>query len=615
MRFVWAVVAFALAAVLIGAGIAQRTVFVGPDSAQAEIEVDDTMAYTVIDGDVFASLPGAQTLVARGEGTVYTAYGRTADMTAWLADVPFNAVSIDGGDIVSEVIVPTPDEAADSGDGATSDGEAAAEPEYPTRDPAGSDLWLDEFSQEESLTTPLQVPADMSVLVAADGEQPAPSDLTVTWSIDNSTPWAGPLMVAGGVMLLVGLVLYLLAFRHHRRGRGPRRKGLPQAPVTEPIDVDSGADGADKGVISSSRSSRSRALPRGKRSFAVVPVVAVSALLFSGCSADAWPDLAGETAPTPTPTATVVPEGQQAPAVTETQAESIVKRMAETVAEADESRDEDLAATRLAGSALAERETNYDLRGEVDDVEPLPAIPGEPIAVLLPQAFDGWPRSVMAIVRDEDDTTVAPTMMMLSQEDPWSNYKLTYTARMEASAELPGLAPAWLGATQVPPDSSFLILPPDQLSAAYADVLDEGDESEYAALFDAETDQFRASVDEDRDRRLESLNETGEDTAKMSFAAGPGDHDPLALATIESGAIVAVELFETDTVEPTDDRAVIKLEDNTTVKALTGESQSDGGFSTTFSDQLFFYVPGQGSDEKIQLLGYGSNILSAKVIE
>ena len=54
--------------------------------------------------------------------------------------------------------------------------------------------------------------------------------------------------------------------------------------------------------------------------------------------------------------------------------------------------------------------------------------------------------------------------------------------------------------------------------------------------------------------------------------------------------------------------------DNPTVKTLTGVDQSATGFSTTFGDQLFFYVPGQGSNEKIKLLGYGSNILDAKVI-
>ena len=78
---------------------------------------------------------------------------------------------------------------------------------------------------------------------------------------------------------------------------------------------------------------------------------------------------------------------------------------------------------------------------------------------------------------------------------------------------------------------------------------------------------------------------------------------------------MAVTIQEIDTVQPTDDDAVIKLDNNPTVQTLTGVDESSEGFSTVYVDQLFFYVPGQGSSEKIRLLGYVSNILDAKVIE
>ncbi len=66
---------------------------------------------------------------------------------------------------------------------------------------------------------------------------------------------------------------------------------------------------------------------------------------------------------------------------------------------------------------------------------------------------------------------------------------------------------------------------------------------------------------------------------------------------------MAVQVFEIDTVKPTNPDAVIKLDNNPTAKALAGTDQSQKGFTTTYSDQLFFYVPGQGSNEKIQMLG------------
>lgn len=618
MRFVWAVVAFFLAAVCIGAGIAQRTVFLGPKTQQAEIAVSSDLAYTLIDGAVLSKNPGAQTLMVRGDGEVFAAYGRTSDMTAWLSDTEYNHVTLKKGKVVTDEVAPT---VAPPADGTAADGSADTAPSTeagtdataaaPGRDPAGSDLWLDQFEETGALIAPLKLPDTMSVLIASDGTAPAPADITVSWPIDNSTPWAGPLLVLGGLLLAAGVALWLLGIRHVRRSRGPRRKGLPQLP-TEPIDL--AVEEADKGVISAAPARR--AVGTARRGFIVVPAVAVSALLFAGCSSDAWPQFGGAASPTPSPSETViVPEGQQAPAVTETQAERIIAEIADTVAEADEAKDATLAATRLEGTVLAERQTNYKLQAAVKDQKPLAPIPGKPIAYLLPQQNDGWPRTVMSIVYDDDDETVAPTIMYMTQQDPWSEYKLTYVAHLEASAELPGVAPAEIGAIQVQPDSPFLILEPGLLAAAYADILDKGDKSQYAGLFDLESDSFHATVAKNRQDRLADFNKTGKKTGSLTFTSTPGPQPPLALATLESGAIVAVNLYETDTVKPTNKDAVIRLPANPTVKALSGASQSATGFTTTFSDQLFFYVPGQGSNEKIRLLGYGSNVLSSKVIK
>lgn len=606
MRFVWAVAAFVLAAVMIGAGIAQRTIFQGPDTDIAAISVDEQAPYLLIDGAVLNETAGAQTLRAQGEGEIFAAYGRTADMEAWLSDTPFNYATLDEeGEIVTTLVEPDAEAAPEEGE-ATDDaaeGEAAA-----PRSPIGSDLWLDEFQQSDILIAPLQLPADMSVLVAADGAAAAPENVSVSWPITNSTPWAGPLIVGGGIVLAVGVLLYILGIRHARRSRGPRRKGLPM-PVTEPIDI--AVEGADKGVISSTPPKR-RGITGGRRAFVVLPAVAVSALLFSGCSADAWPDL-GPT-PTPTPTASViVPEGQQAPAVTKPQAERILTRIAEVVTEADASMDEKLAATRLDGAALAARSTNYALRAAIDKHPAPAAILTKPLEIVLPQAYDGWPRSVMAVV--DDDETKTSSIMVLTQKDAWSPYKLSYVASLEASTPMPDLAPVYIGAIQPAMDSPFLVMAPEDVAAAYSDIINKGEDSEFYGMFEAEGDHLREQIAIDRKSRLEEFNKTASDTGSLTFASTPGKYGPFALATVESGAIVAVNINETDTVKPTNDDAVIKLENNATVKALAGADQSATGFTTTFTDQVFFYVPGQGSTEKIRLLGYSSDVLDAKVIK
>ena len=286
-----------------------------------------------------------------------------------------------------------------------------------------------------------------------------------------------------------------------------------------------------------------------------------------------------------------MPEGQQAPAVTKAQAERIIARIAATAADADAAMDAALAATRLDGAVLAERETNYKLRGALPDYAAPAAIPTKPLEIVLPQAYDGWPRSVMAVVNDEADKTAS--IMLMTQEDAWSPYKLTYLASLEAATQMPDLAPAYIGAQQVPPDSSFLVMAPDELAAAYADMINKGESSEY---YDHVRGRGRP-VPHERGRRPREAPR-GRSTRRRPRRAAcrstpsPGTHPPLALATLESGAIVAVNVNETDTVKPTNADAVIKLDDNPTVKTLAGAEQSATGFTTTFSDQLFFYVPG-----------------------
>lgn len=622
MRFVWAVAAFVLAAVLIGAGIAQRTIFVGADTIETEISTSDGLPYTLVEGAVLTSMPGSQTLTASVDsGPVYASYGRTADVSAWLSDVSYTRVTLDdAGEVVTEVVEPEQDAPADPATEApatedtTTDAAAdQAATDAPTgRNPAGSDLWLDEFTDEGTLTAKLQLPDTMSVLLASDGTAPAPETIGIRWPLDNSTPWAGPLIVAGGILMLLGVFLYLLGIRHARRSRGPRRKGIPQ-PVTQPIDTIPADDAEAKGVISSGPSRR--ALRGGTRGFVVIPSLAIAGLLFTGCTAESWPQI-GPSA-TPSPSASVIADDEQdAPAVTETQAKRILAKVAQTVSEADLAADGELAATRLAGAVLDERKANYLIRSKVADHPALAAIPTEPLQIVLPQAYDEWPRTIMTVVGEEGETTVAPTVAVLTQQDAWSEYKLTYLASLAASAEFPGgVAPATIGAALVPPESPFLVLEPKALAAAYADVIDKGAESSFASLFEEDGDQFRVKVAEDRRNRLEQFNQTGAETGSLTFSSAAGAYPAVGLATLESGAIVAVSLTETDTVKPTNSDAVIKLDGNPTAEALAGTASSASGFQTNFSDQLFFYVPNQADGGQIRLLGYASNILSAGVIQ
>ncbi len=624
MRFVWAVVAFVLATLLIGAGIAQRTLFVGPSSQEMTLSTSQPEAYTLIDSAVLRTQTGQQTLIIRGDGDLFAAYGRTADLEAWLSDTDYNSITIDDeGQPVSTVVTATV--------------ESETEGEATGRNPAGSDLWLASFSEQDQIITDTQLPEGTSYLVARDGTEDAPDDIVVSWPLDNSTPWAGPLVAAGIVVLLAGIVLYILGIRHQRRGRGPRRKGPGPLPPTEPIDLaveapedraaiastgpasdaeepDAGTAGAE--TPKQDERGRSERVAVRRRRLAVPALALLAVVGLSGCSADLWPQFEAQTA-TPTPTPTVIaPENQKPPAVTEVQASRILQEISETLTTADADLDIDLAATRLDGIALEARRTDYALREKLSD-RALPAtIPVDDIEILLPQANDAWPRTVLVLSQSSGDDSVAPVILTMTQADAWSNYKVTDIAEMHASVELPEVAPAWLGTTLVPPDSTFLSVAPGEIAAAFADVVDAGEKSSWYDSFDDAGIEVAQAIQASRQAVVQSLADNdASETSKTAFGIDPSDYDPVSLATLDSGAIVSVSLVETQTITPTVSDAAIRFGDNADIKALTGVEESAKGVTATYGLQVFFAVPTQGSGEQIRLLAVHQDILSAKVIK
>ena len=598
-------------------GIAQRTVFLGPSTYAIEATVKGDLPYTVIGGDVLVSEVGQQTLTVSGSDNVFVSYGRTADVAAWLGDAPYNRLALDdeSGELVQTVVEPketkpetepeTAPEAGAEGDVPPTDEELAAQAAID--DPRGSDLWLAEHSEEAAVLTTINVPEDVSVLIASDGTEAAPSKVSVSWPLDNATPWAGPLITVGILLLLVGLALYLLGINHMRKSRGPRRKGISAGPGMEkmPKVPKPSRYKSDKKHGSAPRSQRA---PR-RSMIAFVPIALVSSLALSGCSAGFWPDLTPDAGPSSTPTATELEaeevEDQPAPAVTAPQLERITARISTTTLEADAALNPDLAATRFVGPALDERKGNYAIRAKIPEYAASPVIPSAPGGLTLPQATDTWPRTVMSVVQDEADPTAPPTAIVLVQETPRSNYQVEYAMRLEPQAEIPEVAPATIGAAQLPPDSSFLLLPPNKLAGAYADVITNGENSEFAALFDAEGDTLRGVIAADREAKKTGLPTT----ASIEFSVAAGTASPVALATNESGSLVSVNIAETEVVKPLEVGA--KIKPSGAVAALSGLTETEKGVQSTYSDQLLFYVPPAGSTDKIRLLGFSQGLTAA----
>ncbi|AXH36495.1 hypothetical protein DVJ78_14690 [Humibacter sp. BT305] len=594
MRFILAILAFIIATALIGYGVAQRTVFLPPSTVESTVQTDDGVNYAVIDSEALRSHDGAQTLtVSSGNGgQVFAAYGRTADVEAWLQGSAYDRIGAgaDGRGLVVESVPADPDGAENVASGSA--------------DPAASDLWLERFTSQGTLYRTLNLPEGYSVILASNGTDPAPAEVTISWPVSNATPWVGPTLVAGLVFLLAGIVLLILGLIHMRRSHGPRRKP-PALPKGKRFSS------SRTNAIESSVARRRRSL---KAPMAVgVPIALASALVLSGCSPDYWPQPEAA-APTPvetidaTPAPTAVPDDDTPePVVTSDQFAAILADVSSVAAEADASANRDLLTSRFEGPALDLRAATYAIRAGFPEYAAPQPIPANPVQVLLPQATDSWPRTAFAIVGG-DDPSVPPVALFLTQDTPRADYKVYYEIALEPNTTLPEVAAATVGTTRLGPESKLLAMTPDQIKTAYSDILLNGDSSQYASMIDPTGDTLRSQVGADYKNTTKSGLSA---TAAIEFASVAAQGESIALATSDSGALVAVDIGETTTVKPVQAGATIKPEG--AVKALSNVTETGKGTEATYDYQLLFYVPPQGTpDAKAQLLGFTQGLLSAK---
>jgi hypothetical protein len=606
VRFVFAIIAFVVATALIGVGVAQRTVLLPPGSVSAASETATDEPYVLLDSDTLRANPGSQTVSLSGDSAVFIAYGRDADVEAWLNGSSYAQLEVDPeSGVLTEAVV----EADPAGAENVASGSA---------DPAGSDLWLEQYTGDTTLTRTINVPVGYSALIASNGTDPAPSDITVSWPIDNSTPWAVPLLLSGAFVLLIGLALLLWGLWHMRRQQGPRRKpptGTPRRRFSP----------ARTNAIESGMSKRRKAITR---SMAVLPVLLVAALgagapLAASASTVTptprpTPTVETDTEPTsepsdmqtstPTPTPTSPAAEAVLPAVTEQQVKTIIERVVAVESAANAAFDPNALDSRFTGPALELRKASYAIHAALPEYVLPAAIPTGAASVVLPQATTVWPKTVFTIVENEDKT-VAPLAVTLVQESARANYKVEYAISLEPDTTLPPVSAASVGASRLAPDSKLLSMTPDAVEEAYADILAQGSASPSFDLIDTEGDTLLTSVGSDyKAAKKAKIEETG--TATIEFSKIAGISDGIALATNDSGAILSFNLRESEVVKPTQTGATITPEG--AVKALSGLSATGKGVESTYDYQLLFYIPSAGETGKPTLLGFTQGLVQAK---
>ena len=583
MRFIVSVILFGVAAVMVGAGLLIHTVFSAPATTMHSVTIPNPAPITVIDSTSLNEISSTQTIsvVGGAEGTIYVegpdatltakaasserivmAWGRQGDVLAYIGNVPYQSIEATG--IEGELTVKN-----------------FTGPETATPDPMGSDLWVEQFEGQKTLSQDVTTPRGNLILIATDGALPAPKEITITWKMDVDRSVPTTLFYGGLGVGLIGGIFYYLGWLADRRKHRHRQGRMPKAPRPPKW-----------------RPGRQALAPRRRGGRRALPFIAVGLavpVMLAGCS------VIPNFSPEPLPTVKASPRGV---AVTAAQFDRILGEIVSTLATADEQRAEDIAATRLDGAALRFRLAQYKVRAQSEDLADLFAIPAGKVRLLLPQKTITWPRSVFAVIDDAKYMDAPSVAIVMTQNSPRENYKVNYTIALEPGAKIPSVSSPESGAAVLYGETELLSVTPTQAVEHYGDVLISGKKSEFANDFAGDSLQTQIGAAA-KAKRVEELGET----AKFAWKDSSTDDVPLVFATAESGALMMVTLEEKEIVEPAVPGASITT--TGAVKVLSTITSSMTGIEADYQYQLLFYVPSLGSTEKIRLLGYSYALTSA----
>ena len=288
----------------------------------------------------------------------------------------------------------------------------------------------------------------------------------------------------------------------------------------------------------------------------------------------------------------------------ESQLERILASVATVVAEGDAASDAELLEPRVAEAALALRTANYDVRSQTSDIpEPTP-VAAEPVLTSMVSAESGWPRTVVALTQSDENPV--PHALVLVQDDPRSNYRLSAAIQMLPGTTFPGSDGA-AGVAEVPLDEApGLALAPQTAMNAIADFLSEPDGD------NAETFEENSFADAITSFQADVVADPDNDSADITFVHEADPDFTHALSTSDGGAMVFGYLNHTYSSVPRGAGDSIDL-DGTVYEALTGETSTDEGIDVRYGEAVMMYVPPADSDERVRVIGAAQQLLSAEL--
>jgi hypothetical protein len=562
LRFKTAVALVLLGLLTLLAGVGQKTIWAPSETFTASAPSDAAKApLTVIDQNLRTQQGGTVKIKVEGDGNFLLAVGRPDDVDAWVGQTAHNTVT--GISEKQDALVVE-----------HADGDAAAP------NPAGSDLWVSSESASGELEYSWTPPADgeWSLLLAADGTQPAPSSISMTFPNDTSTPWAIPLMVIGGLLILAGIALAILSARK-RDGEG-NGQGSPFARRARAQAVTK--SGSRLGMVSGSM---------------VTAAVTAAVVAGTGLAANA----ATTPAPAPTTEPAAAPAQPASPVLLDAQFRRILEQVSSATDAGDAAKDAAKLADRVGGTELEVRTQNYKIRSQVGTYEARMPVRSTKLLTTVVTSDRSWPRSVLAVT--QGDGNVVPQLLTLVQPSARENYKLTETTPLQPGTTFPAIGRDGTQ-TLAAANKEGLLYSGEEALAGLADRLTNADSSFKDKLVEGESSPYIA----------DTLSYQAEVVASgangnFSFTHKVVPESTVVFRTADGGALVMGRInFGFDgTPKASGDKLTIGDD----AAALAGGNETTTGMVLNFAESMAVYVPAAGSTDPIRLVAATRGLVGA----
>jgi hypothetical protein len=577
LRFKTAVALVLLGLLTLLAGIGQKTIWAPAETVTATAPADSKAApLTVIDHKLRTVEGGTVTIKVKGEGSFLLAAGRPDDVDAWVGKTAHNTVTGLSEDKKALQVERT-------------DGEAKA----PT--PAGSDLWVSTENASGELEYTWSAPADgdWSLLLASDGTKPAPSSISMTFPNDTSTPWAVPLMVLGGLLMIASAALLVLKPKGGTPGQGGSIVSL-------------GSQFAKRArAKAAARASAKAGTGSGTRLSILVAAVTAAVLAATGVAAQA--------SQTPQPAATgasssAAPSGSAAPAagdspvLLDAQFRRILEQVASATDAGDAAKDAKKLTARVAGTELEVRTQNYKIRSRVASYDARMPVRSTKLLTTVVTSKRAWPRSVLAVTQGEGN--VVPQLLTLVQSSPRENYKLVGTTPLQPGTTFPSIERNGTE-TLAKDDKSGLLYSGEEALAGLADRLTKANSTFKDKLVEGESSPYIAdTLSYQSDVVKEGVN------GKFAFSHKVVPGSTVVFRTADGGALVLGRLtFNFDGTPKSDGD---KLSIGSDAAVLAGGKETTSGMVLNFAESMAVYVPPTDSKDPMKLVAATRGLVGAK---